>query len=301
MTLAGRLRVELDRPVGEELARLAASVAERHPGALAVVHYGATLRTGEPAGQLVDFYLIVQDYARAYRSCALALANRLLPPNVFPITVGGLSAKYAVLDFADLLALTGADARTVSVWARFCQPLRLAWRRDDEAAELVVCAAECSILTFLAAAAPLANGGDPIGLWRTGLRLTYGAELRAERGGRADAVLENDLERYWSLALLGARELGWPVEDGVISRRWTAAEVEAERRRWVGRRWLGKAVTALRLAKASATYGGGIDYLASKIERHSGYPVRLRPWQRRLPLLGALWLLPSLIRTGAVR
>lgn len=301
VTLRKRLRVELDAPVDDGLARLAQAVADRHPGALSVVHYGATLRSGDLSDQLIDLYLIVEDYARAYRSRALATANRLVPPNVFPITSGKLSAKYAVLDCADLIALTGCHARTVSVWARFCQPVRLVWRRDEAAVDLVVDATRRSVLTLLSTAAPLADGGQPLESWRTGLRLTYGAELRAERGGRVDTVLDADPDRYRALALSGAAELGWPIENGVVARRWSDAERAAERRRWASRRWRGKAVTLLRLAKASATYGGGIEYLASKIERHSGHPVRLRPWQRRLPLLGALWLLPSLIRSGAVR
>ena len=301
MTLVERLSAELRRPVDTGVAALARTVADRHPGALAVVHYGATLRTGEAAGALVDFYLVVEDYAAAYGSRALAWANRLVPPNVFPITAHGLSAKYAVLDRADLRGLTGSAARTVSVWARFSQPLRLAWVRDDAAAALVADAARRSVLTLLAAAGPMAGGGEVLDLWRTGLRLTYGAELRAERGGRADGVVKGDPDRFRALGLAGARELGWPVEGSATTKGWTPAERVVERGRWASRRRIGKAATLLRLAKASATYGGGIEYLASKIERHSGRPVRLSRWQRRLPLLGALWLLPSLIRSGAVR
>lgn len=301
MTLLDRLRAELKVPAAGGLARLARVVADRHSGALAVVHYGATLRSGDITGQLIDFYLIVEDYRRAYGSRSLATINRLVPPNVFPITSAGLSAKYAVLDRDDLLALTKGDARTVSVWARFCQPVRLAWRRDEEAADLVLDATRRSVLTLLSTAAPLANGGDPLQIWRTGLRLTYGAELRAERGERVNTLLDTDPDRYRALALSGAAELGWPTEGGVVTLQWSEADIAAERRRWADRRWRGKAVTLLRLAKASATYGGGIEYLASKIERHSGHPVRLRSWQRRLPLLGALWLLPSLIRSGTVR
>ena len=63
----------------------------------------------------------------------------------------------------------------------------------------------------------------------------------------------------------------------------------------------GKALTLIRLAKASTTFAGGVDYLAWKINRHAGTDIKVKPWQRRWPLIGALVLLPRLLRRGAIR
>ena len=63
----------------------------------------------------------------------------------------------------------------------------------------------------------------------------------------------------------------------------------------------GKRLSVIRLAKASFTYAGGIDYLAWKINRHAGTQIAIKPWQRRWPLLGAVTLLPRLFRGGAIR
>ncbi len=57
----------------------------------------------------------------------------------------------------------------------------------------------------------------------------------------------------------------------------------------------------LRLAKASATFAGGVDYIAWKINRHAGTKIELKPWQKRHPLLAAISLLPRLLRSGAIR
>ena len=57
----------------------------------------------------------------------------------------------------------------------------------------------------------------------------------------------------------------------------------------------------LRLAKASATFAGGVDYIAGKINRHAGTKIEIKPWQRRWPLLAAISLLPRLLKSGAVR
>jgi O-acetylhomoserine/O-acetylserine sulfhydrylase-like pyridoxal-dependent enzyme len=67
------------------------------------------------------------------------------------------------------------------------------------------------------------------------------------------------------------------------------------------RRACGKALNALRLAKAAFTFEGGADYIAWKIERHSGVALELADWHRRHPLLAAPALLWRLRRRGAAR
>jgi hypothetical protein len=56
-----------------------------------------------------------------------------------------------------------------------------------------------------------------------------------------------------------------------------------------------------RLAKATTTYAGGVDYIAWKINRHAGTAIAVKPWQRRWPILGAIVMLPRLWRRGAIR
>ncbi|MFL6751690.1 MAG: hypothetical protein ACJ8FL_00450, partial [Sphingomicrobium sp.] len=63
----------------------------------------------------------------------------------------------------------------------------------------------------------------------------------------------------------------------------------------------GKRYSVVRLAKASLTFAGGADYIAWKINRHTGAGIELKPWQRRHPLLAAITLVPRLLKSGAVR
>jgi hypothetical protein len=70
---------------------------------------------------------------------------------------------------------------------------------------------------------------------------------------------------------------------------------------WWLRRLEGKLLSVLRLAKASATYAGGAEYIVWKINRHAGTDIKLKPWQKRHPLLAAISLLPRLLRSGAIR
>ena len=98
-----------------------------------MLFYGSCLREKQLDGLMLDFYLIVSDYRAAYAKRWMATANRLIPPNVFPFTHDGLAAKYAVLSEADFVRLNGPETRNVSVWARFAQPSRLVWAKDEAA------------------------------------------------------------------------------------------------------------------------------------------------------------------------
>jgi hypothetical protein len=100
------------------VAAMAEAIAIRHgEAARAVLFYGSCLREKQLDGLMLDFYLIVSDYASAYEKAWLAKANRLIPPNVFPFQHDGLAAKYAVLSEADFYRLNGPETRNVSVWA----------------------------------------------------------------------------------------------------------------------------------------------------------------------------------------
>jgi hypothetical protein len=271
---------ELAQPVDPRVSSAAAAIAAMYPGARAVLFYGSCLRTGEIEGHMLDFYLIVRDYREAYGKRWLAWANRLIPPNVFPFERDGVAAKYAVLSEADFARLTGPEASTVSVWARFAQPVRLVWAVDDAAARTVAATIARAPETLLSLA-PAADG--LLERWRQGFALTYSAELRAERGDRPGAIVDWDPERY---ERIGRAVTPAPLYSGV---------------RWRRLRRTGKLITLVRLAKASLTFAGGVDYLAWKINRHAGAGIVVKPWQRRHPLLGALILLPRLLRKGAVR
>jgi hypothetical protein len=278
---------ELSLPVGPAVADMAAAIAARYGDASrAVLFYGSCLREKQLDGLMLDFYLIVSDYRAAYGKGWLAAANRLIPPNVFYFEHGGLRAKYAVLSEADFHRLNGPETRSVSVWARFAQPSRLAWVRDQPARERVVAAVARAAPTLLAAASGrIGELGDPLDLWRRAFALTYSAELRAERKGKATSVVDVDRERY--------RRFTGPA--------LAAIEPAARRSSWARRRAEGKALSIVRLAKATATFAGGPDYIAWKINRHAGTDIVIKPWQRRWPLIAAISLLPRLLKSGAVR
>lgn len=275
---------ELSSPADPRVTAIARAIAAKHGDASrAVLFYGSCLREKQLDGLMLDFYLIVSNYRAAYDKRWLAAANRLIPPNVFYFEHEGLAAKYAVLSEGDFYRLNGPETNSVTVWARFAQPSRLVWSADKAARERVIEAVSRAAPTLLAAAGRR-DGEKPLDWWRRAFSLTYSAELRAERVGRHASVVDSDRQRFIRFA--------GPV----------AAAIERKpKMSWRWRRIEGKTLSVLRLAKASATFAGGADYIAWKINRHAGTEIRLKPWQQRHPLLAAVTLLPRLIRSGAVR
>ena len=171
-SLAELVAEELAVAVDPRVTAMAAAIAARHPGASrAILFYGSCLRERQLDGLMLDFYLIVSDYRAAYGQSWLVLANRLIPPNVFPFEHDGLTAKYAVLSEADFHRLNGPETRNVSVWARFAQPARLAWAADDAARQRTVAAVARAAPTLLAAAGS-SDGAAPLDWWRRAFALT---------------------------------------------------------------------------------------------------------------------------------
>jgi hypothetical protein len=281
---------ELGAPVDARVTAIAEAIAAEHGSASrAVLFYGSCLREKRLDGLILDFYLVVSNYKAAYDRRWLALANRLVPPNVFYFEHDGLAAKYAVLSQSDFDRECSGAARSTSVVARFAQPARIVWSADDIAREIMVGAVSRCAPALLAWAAPLApRNADVVELWKRAFQLTFAAELRAERADRSALIVSTDTERYRRFGEAALKEMSIaPARD---MGRW-----------WKRMQRKGKLLSVARLAKAAATFAGGADYIAWKINRHSGTSIELKPWQRRWPLLAGLTLLPRLLRSGAVR
>jgi hypothetical protein len=287
---------EFAAPVDPRVSELAEAIAANHGAASrAVLFYGSCLREKQLDGLMLDFYLIVSDYRAAYGKTWLAAANRLIPPNVFYFEQGGLRAKYAVLSEADFARECDVSARTPSVLARFAQPSRLVWVFDAAARTRVtdaVARAAPALLQLTQPTMTSEEATDPLNIWKRAFGFTYGAELRAERQSRPNAIVDADPDRYQRFASAA----GFPLELAT-----TQSERRAADKSWRRFQRRTRRIQVLRLAKASATFAGGIDYIAWKINRHAGTQIRIKPWQRRWPLLAAITLLPRLLKSGAVR
>ena len=284
---------ELNLPVDPRVSAFAAAIAAKHGAASqAVLFYGSCLRQRQLDGLMLDFYLIVSDYRTAYPKRWLAVANRLIPPNVFYAEHDGLAAKYAVLSEADFAHECSPAAWQVSTAARFAQPSRLVWSADARAASNARDNVADAVTTLVGWALPQHDGSDALNLWNGAFAKTFAAELRAERSGRGASIVDADPDRYrrFGEAALKLVERQPPFMGPLRASKW-----------WRAKQVKGKAYSIARLAKASATFAGGADYIAWKINRHAGTQIELKPWQRRWPLVAAISLLPRLLKSGAVR
>ena len=191
-------------------------------------------------------------------------------------------SKYAVMTLAAFSARMDLSVSNPYFWARFAQPASLV-HAEPGAAERIAAAIATAVSTMYAASQGTVPGErDPLTVWRRGFEETYRTELRPESRGRAGELVAANAEFYRAAAAL--------LKD--------AAPLAPS---WARRRFTGRLLSVLRLAKAAFTFQGGAEYAAWKIERHSGRKIELTAWQRRHPFLTGLMLLPQLLRSGAVR
>ena len=294
-------------PLAPDIQALAEAIRARHePGILAVLAYGSSLRGVAAGDTLIDLYVLTDSAAVVSPNRLARLGCRLVPPNVHygEARIGSvtLRSKYAILPLELFLRKMGPEVTNPYFWARFAQPCRIAWVRDDGVRGRLVAGLAQAVRTMVAASLPGARpGGDALELWRRGLSETYRTELRPESDDRARAIVAADAAYYEAVTQAVLGQEGLRALAGSPLSRGRAVEGGQSDVSWRRRRIAGKALSVLRLIKAAFTFEGGADYVAWKIARHSGQSIHLRPWQRRHPVLGALWLLPGLLRRGALR
>lgn len=306
-TLRNLVVTEIACPVPPEVSGFAELLAT-HGGETtrAVLFYGSALRTGDLDGVL-DFYVVVDSFQKWHGKAVAAAANWLVPPTVefwqHQHEGSTLRAKVAVVSREQFLRLNRAESLDTTVWARFAQPSALVWVRDSEARDAMVEAVAQAIVTAARWAAVFGPAqGIAEDYWRAVFRQTFGAELRVEKRDRADEIVAFARDRYKRLLPLAWSEAGLAFQEGQDGVLIPApAEKGSTLRAWRLRRLVGKPLNLLRLAKASFSFDGGVDYILWKIERHTRVSVTLTPWQRRHPILASPVLVWRLWRDGVVR
>ncbi|PXW90831.1 diacylglycerol kinase family enzyme [Nitrosomonas sp. Nm84] len=276
----------------------------------AIILYGSCLHSAISLDEgIVDLYVIVDSYHKAYSVRYLANLNAWLAPNVFYIEVPHqgrtLRAKYAVISTHDFRR--GAQHWFHPyIWARFAQPSRLLYCRDDAVREHIYASLAHSVVTFLKSGAAALEAGifDVEEIWTRCLMLTYAAELRAERETRARHLAQTNLGAFTRLT-----EVATPMLRGILEKQDNGkyrclTDPATQRRtlwRWRLRRWQGRILSILRLSKATLTFNNSVEYAAWKIERHTGVRVEITPMLRRHPILWGLKVAWRLLRRGVLR
>src|SRR5262245_1219662 len=295
--LSALVRGEFARPAPPAAALLADRIRARHGASTAaVVFYGSCLRRGTAEGVL-DFYALVDAYRAAYASRSLALANAVLPPNVFYLEarLGGeqVRAKYAVVSLADFARGAAGGWLRTGIWARFCQPALAVHLRDEGSREELVASVVEAHLTAVRSVLPLLPEGERVSfeeLWQRVFRETYAGEMRPEGDAAVEKLYAADPVRYDQAGASALRELaertpglGVEIDEGGF--RSELASRGRDRLGWRLRRPAAKAAYAAQLVKTAFTFGDWLPYALWKLERHTGTHIEPSERQRRHPLL----------------
>ncbi len=262
---------------------------------LAVVFYGSCMRSREYKDAMLDFYVIVDSYRHAYASRWFAIANKLLAPNVFYQQVQledcVYRAKYAVVSKTSLISSVEKSFHPY-FWARFTQPIAYIYACDKYVKEWLTKIQCQSAATFIHSVRyAIHDEYCSENLWVAGMQLTYSAELRTETSQRADYIYQSQRNYYD-----GITHSVFPNKN---SRNFEIKKSEVIK--WKLRKALGKVLSILRLMKATTTFINGVDYLAWKIERHTGEKLIVSEKLRKHPLIYCWPLLIKLYRQGKIR
>jgi len=284
---------------------------QHHGAILGVLVYGSCLRSGDIFDGLIDLYLLCSRYRKAYSRAVPAVANWLLPPNVFYARHASgermLRSKVSVISLADFQHVCGPGRFESYFWGRFAQPVALARVGDERTRDTIAGALQSASQTLLRRSLPvLPARGAVTDLWVDALQLSYATELRTERPGRTRELVSAADDFYLNAAIRAAgtdavaSSLTIDLSVSPAEYRHTMSSRQRFRGRlsWASRRVLGKSLSIVRLVKALFTFQGGLDYIAWKLERHSGETIEIPARVRRRPLIHAWGFFWGLYRRG---
>lgn len=279
-------------------------IQARHSGRVqAMVYYGSSLRELDNPEKMLDFYVLVDSYRKTHGTGLRALLNRLIPPAVYYVehtspdgTVS--TCKYSILSLSEFEKRCSSRAFLSQVWGRFSQPCAVLWSKDQAVLDRVWAARVTAVETMVNETAPLMEGSASAPeLWGRGFYESYQTELRPESStGRSEEIVARFADRYGAIT---AALYGQADKEGRF-----ALPIDGQsraKRRWFFRRLLGKPAAAIRVLNGAATFDGGIDYIARKVENHSGVKLDPTPAQRKHPVLHSPFLFWKMWRKGAFR
>jgi hypothetical protein len=262
---------------------MASHLRARHPGTVAILAYGSSLRGIAIQETLMDFYLLTENLNDVSHNIFSRLACAVAPPNVYYAEMAeSLRAKYAMLPLSLFAKWMTPETGNPYFWARFSQPSALLFSKDAGVKHDVVAAIAKALETSFANAKATTSSQASLGIWTSGFKATYATEFRPERSNRAAQIVETYPEYYEQASRLLTH----------------VKPLKSNQSLW---RVQGKLWSTARLLKAAFTFQGGASYLAWKIERHTGEKIILTDWQKRHPIMAGIMLLGPLLRKGAVR
>ncbi|WP_454865751.1 hypothetical protein [Pseudomonas umsongensis] len=309
--LLEQVREQCTQPMPEEVQAIVQALHTRLGDALvALLVYGSCLRNGDLTDGMVDVYALVDSYAHAHHTRLQQLANAWLPPTVIlvrAVAADGqiLHAKCAILSLQDFEAGTGSWFQSY-LWARFAQPCRLVYCKDEETRKRIHFALAQAVMTLMGrCVATLPDRFDSFTLWERSLSLTYRTELRPESADRPRQLVRHDMDYYSRITRAAAPAVKQMAacagEEDRYRNLCPMATRRGNERLWKWRRVQGRTLNVARLVKSFFTFENGVDYLIWKLERHLGEPVVVTHRLRRFPLLFGWPLLWRLLKSRRLR
>jgi hypothetical protein len=295
----------LDETLAPEARELSAYLAWAFGASTqAVIHYGSRAQGRRTRRESAfDFFVIVSDYADAYRSVAATVGMhrapwvasglaRILPPNVVSLrrrlVDGDQIAKVAVLSARDFRRETSVRARDHFTQGRLMQHVVIGWVRDVASRQLAVDGITNARRSTYAWGRPfLPAQFDVEEYCRTLLARSLQGEIRPEGADHAHDLVAAQrgtlLVTYQELLdeLTAAGELGHRGERYELitpAGGFERARINAYFAR-------SKARNTIRLFKHVALYDGWLDYIIEKVARSSGHRIELTERERRWPLV----------------
>ncbi len=277
-------------------------------GIKCVYMYGSMLNPRlSTSSSFPDFYVVVDDYKRFYKSSVHSMLNAFLPPNSYFLKLDRdgtpLPSKYCVLDTRSLDRTTRYPGiKDFYVAGRLAKCIRILYV-DGPAflssfLDTVYNAMQFNVMFTLS---EIKNPFTLDDFIMHLLALSYRSEVRTETEKKIESLYDGDRPFYTAVyGMFLDQELyrgSIRAEDGhyaVVAPYFT----DAYTGRFISR---GKRRAVYRLSKSAYTFSDYVSYLELKVERTTGEKLVLSPLDRKHPLIFGWRHVFKLLKKKAIR
>ncbi len=271
--------------------------------------YGSTLSSRMATNSSYpDFYIIVNNYMRFYKSRVHAALNNIVPPNSYFLKIEKngviMPSKYCVIDMKGFR--DAADAKKTNdlyIAGRLTKRIGIMYVKNEQVLldliENIYNALHFNVMLALSDINGKEFTMDEFIL--TLLGLSYRAEIRTETPDKILSIYESEPDFYKTIyTMLLEQEINnntvkksggkYEVINAYFSKQYVKGFISRGRRRAVYR-W----------PKGVYTFKNYVDYLETKIERTTGEKLNLTKWDHRFPLIFGWRHLFKLLKKKAIK
>lgn len=251
---------------------------------LAIMAYGSCLNdTTKSSTSTPDFYVLVDDYKKFYKTQRDRFLNDHLPPNIYHIHTPQGSCKYCVISLDHLEKEVGEKAKDVYHLGRFSKRMGILWAKNMDVETRVAKTQMNAIVSVCKKVLQSTHHNFTLDeMIERGLYLSYQGDVRIESSNKVQKIMTSEKLYYEKVYGLALSMIGLQKDvDGKYIVEKSSFQKKSDQIKFEKFIYMSRVRARLRWPKNMFTVDNWLDYMIAKIERTQGIKIEMTETERK--------------------